>query len=245
MSVLEEEDPCSLVEYEDVLKHETIEGFVKIIQRRFSLKHVTYMCPSFAGRERKDPVLATPYSDEWVRHYKEQDYGMIDPTITIGARSSLPVDIATLPLTSKKARRLFEEVEDAGIGKQGLAIPLRGPTNGLWALMVAMSDDRAPEWELRREELSRELLFVAHQVHHYAFTLYGEPSREIGINILGVRETEALQRSADGATLEEVASAMRVTSGTVKGYLANVRVKLHADNPSHAIAIALRAGLIH
>jgi DNA-binding CsgD family transcriptional regulator len=170
---------------------------------------------------------------------------MIDPTITIGARSSLPVDIATLPLTSKKARRLFEEVEDAGIGKQGLAIPLRGPTNGLWALMVAMSDDRAPEWELRREELSRELLFVAHQVHHYAFTLYGEPSREIGINILGVRETEALQRSADGATLEEIASAMRVTSGTVKGYLANVRVKLHADNPSHAIAIALRAGLIH
>ena len=89
MSVLEEEDPCSLVEYEDVLKHETIEGFVKIIQRRFSLKHVTYMCPSFAGRERKDPVLATTYSDEWVRHYKEQDYGMIDPTITIGARSSL------------------------------------------------------------------------------------------------------------------------------------------------------------
>jgi DNA-binding CsgD family transcriptional regulator len=170
---------------------------------------------------------------------------MIDPTITIGARSSLPVDIATLPLTSKKARRLFEEVEDAGIGKQGLAIPLRGPTNGLWALMVAMSDDRAPEWELRREELSRELLFVAHQVHHYAFTLYGEPSWEIGINILGVRETEALQRSADGATLEEVASAMRVTSGTVKGYLANVRVKLHADNPSHATAIALRAGLIH
>ena len=69
MSVLEEEDPCSLVEYEDVLKHETIEGFVKIIQRRFSLKHVTYMCPSFAGRERKDPVLATTYSDEWVRHY--------------------------------------------------------------------------------------------------------------------------------------------------------------------------------
>ena len=97
-----------------ILKHETIEGFVKIIQRRYSLKHVTYMCPSFAGRERKDPVLATTYSDEWVRHYKEQDYGMIDPTITIGARSSLPVDIATLPLTSKKAKTSFR-----GGGRRG------------------------------------------------------------------------------------------------------------------------------
>ena len=163
---LEEEDNCPLVGGEDEheLKKQPIEGFVKIIQRKYSLTNVTYTSPSFGGRERKDPVLATTYSDEWVRHYKEQDYGMIDPTITIGARSSLPVDIATLPLTSKKARRLFEEVEDAGIGKQGLAIPLRGPTNGLWALMVAMSDDRAPEWELRREELTKELLFVAHQV---------------------------------------------------------------------------------
>ena len=114
----------------------------------------------------------------------------------------------------------------------------------LWGLLSATSDDTAREWEMRREKLSRELLFVGYQVHHWAFMLYGESSREIDIGILGVRETEALQRSADGATLEEIASAMRVTSGTVKGYLANVRVKLHADNPSHAIAIALRAGLM-
>jgi DNA-binding CsgD family transcriptional regulator len=98
---------------------------------------------------------------------------------------------------------------------------------------------------MRREKLSRELLFVGYQVHHWAFMLYGESSREIDIGILGVRETEALQRSADGGTFEEIARAMRVSSGTVKGYLTSVRVKLHADNGSHAIAIALRAGLIH
>ena len=34
MSDLEEEDIRSIVEYEDELKHETIEGFVKIIQHR-------------------------------------------------------------------------------------------------------------------------------------------------------------------------------------------------------------------
>jgi len=244
---LEEEDNCPLVGGEDEheLKKQPIEGFVKIIQRKYSLTNVTYTSPSFGGRERKDPVLATTYSDEWVRHYIEQDYGLIDPVVAAGARSVLPVDMATLPWRRKKAKRLFDEAQDAGIGKQGLVIPLRGPTNGVWGLLSATSDDTAREWEMRREKLSRELLFVGYQVHHWAFMLYGESSREIDIGILGVRETEALQRSADGGTFEEIARAMRVSSGTVKGYLTSVRVKLHADNGSHAIAIALRAGLIH
>jgi len=214
-------------------------------QRDAGMRSVNHsVMPSFGGRERKDPVLATTYSDEWVRHYIEQDYGLIDPVVAAGARSVLPVDMATLPWKRKKAKRLFDEAQDAGIGKQGLVIPLRGPTNGVWGLLSATSDDTAREWEMRREKLSRELLFVGYQVHHWAFMLYGESSREIDIGILGVRETEALQRSADGGTFEEIARAMRVSSGTVKGYLTSVRVKLHADNGSHAIAIALRAGLM-
>ncbi len=244
MSDLEEEDIRSIVGYEDEVKHETIEGFVKIIQHRYSVNHVTYVSSSFVGRARKDPVLATTYSDEWVRHYKKEQYEVCDPAITFGARSSLPLDFARLPWTGKKGKRLFEEVQDAGLGKQGLVIPLRGPTNGVWALMCAMSDDNAHEWELRREELSKELLYVGHQVHHYACVLYGEPSPEIGSGTLGAREIEVLQRVANGASLEEITSVMRVTSGTVKAYLSSARLKLRADNSTHAITIALRAGLI-
>ena len=244
MSELEEEDIRSIIEYEDELKHEAIEGFVKIIQRRYNLNHVTYVSSSFVGRARKDPVLATTYSDEWVRHYKKEQYEVCDPTITFGARSSLPLDYARLPWTGKKGKRLFEEVRDAGIGKQGLVIPLRGPTNGVWALMTIMSDDTALEWDLRREELSKELLYIGHQVHNYACVLYGEPSPEVGIDTLGVREIEALQLFANGASFEEIASTMRVTRETVKAHLTSVRLKLHAVNGAHAIIIALRAGLI-
>jgi len=244
MSELEEEDKRSIIEYEDKLKHETIERFVKIIQRRYSLNHVTYVSSSFVGRDRKDPVLATTYSDEWVNHYKEEHYEVCDPTITFGARTSLPLDFARLPWKGKKGKRLFEEVQDAGLGKQGLVIPLRGPTNGVWAIMSVMSDDNAEEWEMRREELSKELLYVGHRVHHYACVLYGEPLPEVGSGTLGVDEIEALQHFANGASFEEIASAMRVTSRMIKAYLATARVKLDAVNSAHAIIIALRAGLI-
>jgi LuxR family quorum-sensing system transcriptional regulator SinR len=54
MSFLEDMDKRSLLEGEDELKDRTIEGFVEIIRRRFSLARVTYVCPSFGGRERKD-----------------------------------------------------------------------------------------------------------------------------------------------------------------------------------------------
>jgi DNA-binding CsgD family transcriptional regulator len=244
MSELEEEDIRAIIEYEDELKHGTIEGFVKIIQRRYALKNVTYVSASFAGSSRKDPVLATTYSDEWVKHYKKEQYEACDPTIMVGARSALPVNYAELSWSGKKGKRLFEEVQDAGIGKQGLVIPLRGPVNGVWALMSVMSDDNPDEWEMRREELSKELMYVGHQVHNYACVLYGEPLPEIGMDTLGGREIEALQGLANGASIEEIASVMRVTSRTVKAHLASVRLKLHAASSSHAIMIALRVGLI-
>ena len=255
MSELEEEDSRSFVvdedeladqdEHDDESNRRIITGLVRIIQQQYALTHVTYISPFYGGRDRNDQVLATTYSNEWVRHYKAQDYGEVDPVIIAGARSALPVDMATLAWKRKKARRLFDEAQAAGIGEQGLVIPLRGPVNGIWGLLSVTSDVTAPEWEKRREELSRELLFVGHQVHHFVFMLYGEPSPEISMGALGVRETDALQQFADGATLEEIASAMRVTIGTVKQYLVSARAKLHSDNSSHAIAVALRAGLIH
>jgi DNA-binding CsgD family transcriptional regulator len=261
MSEMDEEDSRSFVvdenelvdqdelidedEHEDQRKRRIITGLVRIIQRRYALTNVTYMSPCFGGSDRVVQVLGTTYSNEWVSHYKAQEYGDVDPVIIAGARSALPVDMATLAWKSKKARRLFDEAQAAGIGEQGLVIPLRGPVNGIWGLLSVTSDATAREWEKRHEELSRELLFVGHQVHHFVFMLYGEPSPEISLGILGVRETNALQQFADGATLNEIASAMRVKLGTVKAYLASARVKLHADNGFHAITVALRAGLIH
>ena len=132
----------------------------------------------------------TTYSDEWVRHYKEERYEVCDPAITFGARSSLPLDFARLPWNGKKAERLFEEVQDAGNRETGPSDPT--PGTGKWplALMCVMSDDNAHEWELRRERLSKELLYVGHQVHQYACMLYGKPSPEIRSGTLGVREIE-------------------------------------------------------
>lgn len=79
-----------------------------------------------------DPYVTAPYSPEWIAHYKSQRYVSIDPVVNIGPRSALPLDWARLP-RRKKARRLFGEAKEARVGHQGLAVAVRGPTNGLWA----------------------------------------------------------------------------------------------------------------
>jgi DNA-binding CsgD family transcriptional regulator len=58
------------------------------------------------------------------------------------------------------------------------------------------------------------------------------------------REAEVLRLGADGATSEEIAAALHLTEHTVKSHLKRIQGKLGARNRTHAVAVALRSGLI-
>jgi DNA-binding CsgD family transcriptional regulator len=58
------------------------------------------------------------------------------------------------------------------------------------------------------------------------------------------REAEVLRLAADGATSEEIAAALHLTEHTVKSHLKRIQGKLGARNRTHAVAVALRSGLI-
>lgn len=58
------------------------------------------------------------------------------------------------------------------------------------------------------------------------------------------REAEVLRLGADGATSEEIASALHLTEHTVKSHLKRIQGKLGARNRTQAVAVALRSGLI-
>jgi DNA-binding CsgD family transcriptional regulator len=58
------------------------------------------------------------------------------------------------------------------------------------------------------------------------------------------REVEVLKLGADGATSEEIATTLHLTEHTVKSHLKRIQGKLGARNRTHAVALALRSGLI-
>jgi DNA-binding NarL/FixJ family response regulator len=62
--------------------------------------------------------------------------------------------------------------------------------------------------------------------------------------LLSERETEVLQHLANGLTTDGVGKALFLSPATVRSYAENAMRKLEADNRVHAVAVALRLGLI-
>jgi len=61
---------------------------------------------------------------------------------------------------------------------------------------------------------------------------------------LSPRELEVLQLVVDGATNNEIASALVISEGTVKNHLKNILEKLHLRNRIQAAVYAVREGLV-
>jgi len=243
MPSLDEVDLNRLLRLETDLSGKSLDEFIEAIRRRYDLTNIAYLCPSFRGCSLTAPFLAVTYTEDWVAHYKAEDYVFIDPAFTLGARSLLPVDWARLPRANKKVQRLFGEAKEAGVGQQGLTIPVRGPTNGLWALFVVTSDENDQAWAGRRYELMRDLVHVANYVHQRAYELHGEEA-PVDLNAITKREIEALEWAAEGKTIEDTAILMRISAETVKAHLDSARYKLQALTRVHAVTKAIRAGLI-
>ena len=61
---------------------------------------------------------------------------------------------------------------------------------------------------------------------------------------LGAREKEVLAWIAEGKTAEETAIILGISRRTVEWHLSQVRQKVSAANVTHAIALAVKAGVI-
>ena len=64
------------------------------------------------------------------------------------------------------------------------------------------------------------------------------------VRAVTAREREALQLAADGWKDQEIAARMGISHHGVEKHLRSVRDKLEARNTTHALAIAMRLGVV-
>ena len=62
---------------------------------------------------------------------------------------------------------------------------------------------------------------------------------------LTLRETEVLELVARGLGNAEIAEQLGTASGTIKIHVQNILEKLGAEDRTHAVAIAIRRGILH
>jgi DNA-binding CsgD family transcriptional regulator len=247
MTILDRVDLRTLLQLEADLSPQSIEGFLGFVRGSYGLAHLAYICPSLGWTRVRDPALALAYSDAWLEHLQVQGQerrGASESSAPAGDadwRASL--DWALLPQVKSTIARMLRDVREAGAGRNGLIVPVMGVVNTLSAIFIVTSNEPDIDWCARREDLMKAMVRVAHYVHQRASQLH-VPDSPGDLGEISPREIVVLRSLANGNRPSEIAQSMRSSAEVVRTLLESARHKLQALNTEHAIAKALRAGLI-
>jgi LuxR family transcriptional regulator, quorum-sensing system regulator SinR len=240
---LENVDVELLLQLESNLTVGALEQFLEFVRGSYNLSSIVYICPSFRGRSLAEPFILRAQAPGPAEDFATARGQLIDPMLQLAARALLPMDWGRIRRgrMAKEGHLVF--VDSAGRDRQGVSIPVRGPSNSLWALFMAASTESEKAWSARRYELTKILVHIAHYVHQRAGKIHAE-EEPFDLNAITKREIEALNWVAHGKKLAEIGPLMGISVETVKAHLDSARYKLQALNRLHAVAKALRAGLI-
>ncbi len=117
-----------------------------------------------------------------------------------------------------------------------LLIPFAGPAGRIWLVEFFGAEKLDPQ---ERDSLVNQTLFYLMGKLHTA----GRGAAE-QLASLNAKELECLRWAADGKTSSEIAIITGLSEHTVNHYLIFVCNKLNAVNRAHAVAKAIRAGII-
>lgn len=101
---------------------------------------------------------------------------------------------------------------------------------------------------LLKSSLRRELVETVKAVHGGRRYLHPDIAQEIAVNAVSEaltdRETEILQKLAEGQANKEISRTLSVSEATVKAHLRSIFEKLDVQDRTHAVTVAARRGII-
>lgn len=209
------------------------------IKKRYGLDNVAY-AGSNPASGRVYGIMT--YDEGWQRHYNEQGYYHIDPTLVEARRSIAPVDWERIE-RSESFKTVFNDARDFGISDQGLTIPVRGPLGDVGALSVN-SALPARDWQVLKTQALVELQALAVHIHDRVMR-EDDLMRAMTAPNLSRREIEILQWIAAGKSQQDIGDILAISHRTVEVHLRSARTKLNALTTAQAIGRALSRGLIY
>ncbi|MEE2689960.1 MAG: autoinducer binding domain-containing protein [Pseudomonadota bacterium] len=193
--------------------------------------------PQLSAVRRENLFQLSTWRKEWTDYWAGNNLIMRDPVARYSLYKHKPFrwsEAFANDLTEdKKVERVMR---DFGF-RDGISFPMH--TDGLPPGAVSLGADR---FELSETELG-ELHLVC--VHAYAKIeeLYGSFPYQSPVK-LTVREREILHYVAGGKTNWEIGAILEISQHSVRDHLKAACEKLDAVGRAHAVAIALRLGLI-
>lgn len=208
------------------------------IRDLYDVNHIVYHAVNPGG----DQYAALTYDNDWVETYIEQDYARIDPVVQGCYQRFHPVDWKRLDWSGKNVKGFLGEAQTAGVGNQGLSVPIRGP-NGQFALFTASAHASDTTWDNYSKSNVSDLILVAHFINQKALEL-SNSAEQVQVKALSPREIDALSLLAMGYSRAQAADSLTISEHTLRVYIEGARLKLGAQNTTHAVARAIANGHI-
>lgn len=223
---------------EDVTSRSDLQALVVGLRDLYDVDHIIYHSVNRKGEQ----YAALTYDAEWVERYLAKDYARIDPVVQGCYQRFHPVDWKRLDWSSPRARNFMGEAAEAGVGSQGLSVPIRGP-NGQFALFTASSRVSDATWETYSRSNVGDLILVAHFINQKALELDNGTDVQKTAS-LSPREIDTLRLLAMGYSRAQAADSLSISEHTLRVYIESARFKLGAQNTTHAVAKAIANGSI-
>ncbi|MCO5732172.1 LuxR family transcriptional regulator [Rhizobium sp. SSA_523] len=206
------------------------EAALQWLVEHYDFLHVAYFASHLPKGRIDQPYVLTTYPAEWIDHYRSEHYQEVDPVLSVGFASLLPVDWRQLAIIGPRQKQLFSQAEEYGLGRQGLTVPIRGlcGERALLTLTAAASDR---EWDERCRWLMRDFQSLAYHFHDMVLRVEAVHNPEID---LAPREVECLRWAGQGKTAAEIGIILSISERTAQHYINQAKQKLNATNVTHA-----------
>jgi LuxR family transcriptional regulator, quorum-sensing system regulator BjaR1 len=202
---------------------------------------VEFFCISgFPNPEQRfeEVMLVNRVPAEWLKIYLERQYAHVDHALRFCKRTTRPFAWEDAPYDPEREPRTAEYargVREFGL-TQGLLVPAHGPAGAEGLVWMGGT----------RLDLPPHHKEIVHLIALYAFdrVRYLDPSVLETAAVLTSREREVLKWIARGKSAWEIGEILNIAKRTVDTHAQATFGKLRAVNRVHAVAIAIRDGLI-
>jgi LuxR family quorum-sensing system transcriptional regulator ExpR len=183
------------------------------------------------------------YGEEWSRVYTSRRFDRVDPVLrhAHGTQGAFRWHDAFGDGGARTSSAFFEAARDFGL-VHGMAYTCRSRASSTRTILsLASRDERSSD---RVMALVRSVGPHLHEAYD-RLRLCDRVEAPRGDRVeLSSREREILEWTRDGKTYWEIGQIIGISQRTVKYHFARIRAKLDVVSTSHAVAKAMRIGLI-
>jgi DNA-binding CsgD family transcriptional regulator len=213
------------------------------IARQMGFEHFLYGVQVNTSLTRPYRFILSCYPEEWRKHYDEEGYANIDPTVAHCAKTSIPIIWKNEVFKGRKEARVRSEAKDCGL-VSGASFSVHGGGGDTAMLSLSTSrESREVQDNIVAMMGKAQLLtcYLHEAVQRIVLSKGPVPLKKISLT---EREKECLLWAAEGKTGWEIANIVSISERTVTFHLQNAAQKMGVVNRQQAISRALSMRLI-